>query len=168
MPKNRTMVGITDHKKDTTRKGLKTSTWLITINPNKSFYKTDSPEIKNMTARLQALGNYILSKKNLVKFIDFKDKDGNIIADRENQIPLIESYNDDRTAVVERNTKYQVHLHIYVVIKHRTYITMNRQRIGLATERITGIPASQMHINFQIDRNGFADYVKKHVVAPIQ
>lgn len=163
MVKTRTNLGLKTAVPVKRERALKNSSFLITINPNASFHDLESERAKDMIRRLQTLGDYFLSKKNIVKFLDFIDKDGTPPKTREEHLSLIEDIGKDRTASVERNTVYQLHLHIYVSFQHRTFIKFSRDKILLAASKLTKIPPNQMHMNISVQGQQFKQYVEKNV-----
>lgn len=158
--KDRTVIATSTVAQPKDRK-LKDSSFLITINPNKSYYDRSTDSYKAMEKRLQALGNYLLSKKNLMKFIDFIDK-GDVALPRAEHLGLVEEVGKDRTASVEYNSQYRLHLHVYVSFKHRTFMKLNRDRILMAASTVTHIPAKEMHCNLSVQGAQFRNYVLKH------
>jgi hypothetical protein len=144
-------------------KGLRTSAFLLTIVPNRVTLNPNSPQYKQMEVRLSALGDFILSKKNLFKMLKFPEREGEPIRTREENIALIESVNDDRTAAVEIKRQGVLHLHIYVEFKHRTYLQFDRERLELVSSKILGLDAKTLHINIRSQgTNSFLQYVQKY------
>lgn len=161
MPKKRTTIN-TKVVPRAKPKGLKTSAFLITINPNISTPNPDSDRYKELQDKLAALGDYLLRKKNIVKYLDFENKDGDT-RDREAHLEAIEWISPDRTAAVELKSKTIQHLHLFVEFKHRTYMHFNRNRLLLVASHIVGQPAEKFHLNIRVQGvNSFRDYVQKY------
>jgi len=158
--KDRTVIATSTIAQPKDRK-LKDSSFLVTINPNKSYYDRTTESYTLMERRLKALGNYLLSKKNLMKFVDFIDK-GDVELPRSEHVALVEEIGNDRTASVEYNSQYRLHLHVYVSFKHRTFMKLNRDRILTMASAITHIPAKEMHCNISVQGAQFRNYVLKH------
>lgn len=158
MPKPR----ILNAAKKSSQQEFITSEFMITINPNKTNFDENSASYRDMYERLETLGNYILSKKNIPKFLNFVDRD-NIIRDREEHLALIKEIHDDRFGVIERNKQYRLHLHLNFKITHSTRIQINREKVRYVASVITKVPEKSIHINFRGETVNFASYLAKNL-----
>ena len=146
------------------------SAFLITINANERANNIESPESKLMIARLKALGDYLLKKKNILaglKFLDKKPKNGElqVTHDREWHLNQIISISKDRSASIEIGSKFSyIHLHLHFEIKHRTYIQLRREFYGGIASRFLGKPEKNIHLHFngKSVAHGYGDYVNKN------
>lgn len=161
MPKRRTLVNTKVVPK--AAKGLKTSAFLLTIVPNKVTLNPDSEAYKLMESKLVKLGDFILKKRILLKLLKFPEREGEPIRTYEENVELIETINEDRTAAVEMKRSGVLHLHIYFEFKHRTFLQLDRDKIELVASKALGIPKERLHINIRSQgTNSFRSYVLKY------
>lgn len=181
MGKNRTIsnaeVAFENPDEFATEKGEHYSEFMITFNPNKSFYSPKSPGFKETEKKLIYLGDWILKKKNIKRILKFgkpNDQENPLNRDRNYHLNLIKEIDDDRFARVEwaKKTK-QLHIHIYFTVKHFTYIQVDRALFRKIASKIMGIPSCGVdqygnlkypfHCNFKgAGKMGYYNYVKKY------
>ena len=172
-PKRRTNVYLETPVEAAKEEGKKaTSGFMITINPNMMFWNgTGTAEAKQMTAKLTALGDFLLKKKSILAGLTFKDpkpKEGEaqLHLSREEHLSRIISINDeDRDAAVEiGKIQKKIHLHVAFIIEHRTFLHLNREYYLDMAEIFLGIPRSKIHLHFNgstLNRDGYKKYVRK-------
>lgn len=165
MPKSRTVVGISRQKEAAVNKTdrIRSSNYLITINSNVSFRSMDDPGFQSMVNRLTALGDFMLEKKRIRSYLDFVN-DPAFPLTRAQHLEKIVSFDPERKAVVEwsPHTK-MLHLHIVLLIRHRTKVKLSRPEVLKIASTLLRLPAESLHVNFTVDVNNFYDYINKNV-----
>ncbi len=143
-------------------KGQKTSAFLITLIPNAATV-AGNHDHELLKRKLQAFGDVVLSKKVLLKFLDFKDKEGEIKLTREQHLARIDFIDPLRTAAVEYNSVGRLHIHIYVEFKHRTYMSFSIDRLKDAAQKIIGIDKHKMKLQISVQgTSNLRAYVRKY------
>lgn len=159
-------------------KGQNHSEWLITINANKAFPTRDSPGFAEMTKRLEFLGDYLLSKKVILRCLKYGKDGDNILdgvtLDRADHEKLIDEIDPERVASVEWNPAQsgmkRLHLHATFSIKHRTYIQISPEAVRKIASVVLKMPANPAsgRYPFHVDISGknagkeYKRYVKKN------
>jgi hypothetical protein len=155
--------------KEPTEQKYHTSLFMVTINPNKRFDNINSAEAKQMMAKLDSLGNYLLKKKSIrssLYFEDRIDKKTGVLTklDRAAHIDRILEISEDRTGRPEWGSRdKKLHIHIEFAIKHRTYLKLNREYYTKVSEAFLGIPAKSIHVHISgaTKNEGYKKYVVK-------
>jgi hypothetical protein len=144
-------------------KGEKHSEFLITINPNKTFFSSSTPEYQQMIDKLTKLGDFLLEKQNIVKMLKFLDPEGESHS-KEWHMTMISEIDPMRSATIEWGAKkHNLHIHVTYWIKHFTYLQLNRSAFEKVVSAILGQPIGSFHINFRVHRMmGFKDYINKY------
>lgn len=169
MPKQRMHSDLTVMVKEPTEEKYSTSLFMVTINPNKRFTDVSSPEAKQMIAKLNVLGNYLLKKKSIrssLIFFDRKDKKTGITTklEREAHLAKIVEISDDREGRPEWGGRdKKLHIHIEFAIKHRTFLQLNRDYYSKMAEAFLGVPAKSIHVHVSgaTKNEGYKKYVIK-------
>lgn len=141
------------------KKGEKTSSFLITINPNRVFHSQTSQGYITTRNRLAILGNWILEKGNLLTLLKFTND-----WPRETNLGRVVRIEDDRVASIEWGSKLKMlHMHIYVTIIHATSLQIDCDKIRLVGSKVLGIPSNKFHVNVKGSGINFKNYVMKNV-----
>lgn len=173
MPKKRTRntTGASVARPET-KKGTKYSTYLLTVNPLRTFIsRSKSPGWDEMNQRLEALGDFLLKKSTIKLLLDF-GKEGNrelngVILEREEHINLIDDFDPERVASVEYGEHNKtLHLHVSFALQHRTFLRINPQRLDLICSRFLGMPKKPdgrypFHTDIKVSGRDIKAYVRK-------
>jgi hypothetical protein len=153
-----------DNEKKAKEKGLKTSAFLLTVNPNVQYQDPNVPEARALALDLADMADYILKKSIIKSILYFEDVEGKPTKSLEEHKAAIEHIDDDRTASVEYGgTSRRMHVHIFFTLKHRTRVKIDRSRVAKIATEFLGVPASQINISFLVGgASPFLDYVKKY------
>jgi len=146
------------------------SGFLLTINTNDRCNDINSPAAKALIARYTALGDFLLKKRNILKylkFLDKKTKEGQpqIILSREEHLSRVYSINEDRGASVEIGSKYKyIHLHVSFNVTHSTYVQVNKDYLNEICSVFLGKPYQNIHVNIRGStlNKGYGAYINKN------
>lgn len=137
-------------------KGNKTSSFLITVNPNVVLHVQDSPEYIALRKKLQTFGNWFLKKKNLLNYLKFNND-----WPRKVNLEKIHLIQDDRVATIEWGSKIKMlHMHIYVVIIHSTSVQIDCAKLREIGNEFFG---RKIHINARGAGINFKNYTLKNI-----
>lgn len=146
-------------------KGLKSSTFLVTCNPNKVVTNPDSPVYQDLKARLFMACEFVLKKKNIRAMLKYAGPE-DPAPPREEWLEKIVAIRD-RDAGVEFGTKNKrLHAHMVFVVDHTTKVHVSpewlRKIVPVFFEGI--VKPTSVHINVRGGnaRNVFLDYAKKN------
>lgn len=141
------------------KKGEKTSSFLITINPNKVFHSQVSEGYLAMRSKLATLGEWILKKKNIINLLKFNND-----WSREANLSKIRVIEEDRSASIEWGSmKKMLHMHIYVTFVHSTHLQFDADKIRKVGSIVLGLPEKGFHVNIKASGINFKNYVMKNV-----
>lgn len=138
-------------------KGTKYSNFLITINPNKTYATPNSTGFDDMKKRLQVLANHILKDNMIDKFFKFNND-----KTREENLGLIVEIDPDRYGVVEYGEDmHRLHVHINVMVKHKTNLMIDRNKISHVASKLLDRPEKSLNINIVVTGRSLYDYARK-------
>ena len=166
MPKDRVFVATSPVEDEPRRKGQRESAFMITINPQKSWQSERQAGFQEMQTRLKALSNYLLRKKTILSLLQFPKeevKDG-VKIPRQVLLGRIDEISKDRVASCEWGSKQgRLHVHIYLAIKHRSFIRLDVAKIREIAATLLKVPAEGLHLDIQASSPSLRDYVMKGV-----
>lgn len=175
MPKQRMGNGMGIMGKAADEQRYHTSAFMVTINPNVRFPDPNTPEANAMKQKLIILGNFLLTRKSLLSsfnYLNKTDKKTGVTtkmerAAHESKIIEISEDRDGGYEWGERDKK--LHMHIQFIVKHRTYIQLDRKYYKTIAEEVLHIPAKSIHVHFNGSpvNEGYAKYVNKGVIKPV-
>lgn len=146
-------------------KGLKNSSFLLTINPNKKFDSPTVPEAKELILDLRDLSDFILLHENVIKsLLFFENEEGQPEKTLEEHLASIVSIDDDSSGVVEYGqVQRKLHAHLYFTINHKTRIQLDRGKVLALASEFLGVDPSSLNVSFiGGKKNAFLEYVKKY------
>lgn len=172
MPKQRMGNGMGIMGKASDEQRYHTSAFMVTINPNVRFPDPNNAEAEAMKAKLINLGDFLLTKKSLLSSFVYLNK-----TDKKTSITTLLSRDAHESKIIEispdRDGGYEwgerdkkLHMHIQFIVKHRTYIQLNREYYKSISEALLGVPAKSIHVHFNGSpvNEGYAKYVNKGVI----
>ena len=144
-------------------KRLKFSSFLLTVNQNKSFDKGDVKNLKREAKKLRNSIDNVLNEgnlKNIIKVNKKEDKEKNL-----NQI--IRAVNIYK-ALEYGEEKGKLHSHIYIIINHYSNIRLDNERIRkeLKSEMDSNIYYNNTLIRSKEDGEQILNYITKHNKIP--
>ena len=145
------------------RKGVKVSTFLITINPNKVASDPSSPVYQSLKRGLFQASEFVLKKKSIRSMLKFVEDPP--ISREEGLSKIVEIR--DRDAGIEFGVKNRrLHAHLVFVVEHRTKVQINpewlRKVVPVFFDGL--VKPTSVHINVRggNGRNPFVEYAKKN------
>lgn len=143
-------------------KGIRYSSFLITINPNKASIDLTTAESQRIAAKLTAFGNWYLQKANLKKSLVFKDR-GSLVLSREEHLAKIVQIDPDRVASIEVGAlQHRVHLHITFEVAHTTWVQVDPRWVQKRAAHFLGLDPSSVYVNVKASGRSLKDYVLKY------
>lgn len=144
-------------------KRLKSSNFLLTINPNKK-YELDTEEIQTAVANLQKAGEEFLEEKVFSQAVRFL-----VSGDSWDKPGIIQS--SHTKAVIERgDIEKRVHLHVTISIEHYSMVQINTAWVKEWFSKKLGMPM-YVNIKFFPDQKSAAEkldmYIEKNQAVEI-
>lgn len=151
------------------------SSFMITINQPLRFTEKNgglrTAVARQTYDRLQALGDFMLMKKSIIKSMIFKNRTDRktkqlIELGLDDHIGRIIEISPDREASIELGDRdKRLHLHVQFDVKHRTHIQLNIEYYKKLAAVMLQIPekAVYVHISGATRWEGYKDYVRKGV-----
>lgn len=150
-------------KQPTIRDGKeRSSSFLITLNPNKPVHNIEEPSAKALALRLQAVGDYIID--NIPTFIKFVDDTGTEVKSsmRDHYLKKISDITDQYGAVEIGDKQHRLHLHVTFTVHHTTRVQINRVMLEMAMEKVVKLEPKSYHIDIKYSQGDFERYVTKY------
>lgn len=153
-----------DFEQKAKSKGLKHSSFLLSINPNINISDPNSTQAKQLALNLQSVANFLLKKSVIKEILRFDNVEGEPEKTLQEHLDAIQSIDDDRTGAIEYgHTSHRLHMHLYFTINHRTFIKLDRNKIAKIASDLIGVPEKQLNISFNVSSpNKFVNYVQKY------
>lgn len=153
-----------DFEQKAKSKGLKHSSFLLSINPNINISDPNSTQAKQLALKLKSVADFLLKKSVIKQILRFDNIEGQPEKNLQEHLNLIESIDDDRSGSIEYGaTSHRLHMHLYFTINHRTFIKLDRDKIAKIASDLIGVPEKQLNISFNVQSpNKFVNYVNKY------
>ena len=145
------------------KKRLNFSSFLLTINQNKSFDKGDVKNLRKASKKLRNFIDNVLNEGNLKNIIKINKKE-----DKEKNLKEIIRDINIYKALEYGDQKQKLHAHIYFIINHYSNIRLDNERIRkeLKSEMDSNIYYNNTLIRSKEDGEQILNYITKHNKIP--
>lgn len=152
-------------------KGVKSSLFMITCNPNKVMRPYEDPAaFQDMKVRIGKMADFMLEDKALkycMKFQDPKNAQGETVPQpREWHLAQLKEFSHKSAAIEYGHKNKRLHCHMTFQIDHMTHVQLDRNKLqAIAGKFYTGlVKPESVHINIRaMTSNGFTNYLEKQM-----